>query len=732
MSNIDYARSLLLDPKKLVEERSRIQSLKESVFGPDVKVREDEGISVVVPTYQGARRVARLLDSLQNQSIAKDLFEVVLVANGAKDDTLDIANDYARTRTDLNLRTFYRKPASAGAARNLGLKLASRRYVTFVDDDDTVQPDYLKTAYKEASDDRIVLSPIVNTFDGLEVDAETSLNLRILNRMGEVFPVVEAPWALGFNACKLFPKKLALRVAYREDLKSGEDLVYFANMLAIRGLEFVVPKTVENAAYVRWLRDNSVSRRDLSRQFAVSERLDCMAALRELSLKLDTKEDLARNQLFVAQAGFVERYLLDNPDDFDSVSDEVAQKGLYQFPWGRVNKGKAKDLAFVYCFSPYSDTSAVVAAKVLASRGKIVDVISNNMDKVRRKEPTVNALVSRYIDNHRIIDAPPSFAGWNAISTFATKAVFEAERIGAQKGGYDSVYSRALWVGSHVAAALYKMRHFRTRWSAEFSDPLRRDAAGTVRPGPYEADDISQKLINALKARGFEHIENSTLFDLVELVTLVYADELIFTNQNQMEYMLSLYDDNRIKQLAMSKSTIRHHPVPPKSAYDVVTSTYPVPEDVVNIGYFGSFYPSRGIGEVLTAIENLNFSLRRWIRLHVFCNVVADVKTIVFERQLQSNVIVNPYLSYMEFLNVTTRFDVLMVNDVLRSGDLHINPFLPSKYSDYLGSGTKIWAIVDEGSPLSRVEVDYKSEAGNSADILNTLASIARQGSVAH
>lgn len=86
----------------------------------------------------------------------------------------------------------------------------------------------------------------------------------------------------------------------------------------------------------------------------------------------------------------------------------------------------------------------------------------------------------------------------------------------------------------------------------------------------------------------------------------------------------------------------------------------------------------------------------------------------------------NPYESYMEFLNLTTAFDCLVVNDAYTKNKKDINPYLPSKISDYLGSGIKIWAIYEKGSILSGLELPYKSELGNINEATNAFEQIVR------
>ena len=84
---------------------------------------------------------------------------------------------------------------------------------------------------------------------------------------------------------------------------------------------------------------------------------------------------------------------------------------------------------------------------------------------------------------------------------------------------------------------------------------------------------------------------------------------------------------------------------------------------------------------------------------------------------LKSNVVVNKILHYFDFLAVSRKFDALVVNDAQTKTFKWINPYLPSKLSDYKGSGSPIWALFEEGSELSHFGpsqgVIYKSVIGD-------------------
>lgn len=725
---LHYGRNVLDDPTQRAEE---IQELRSRIYARERAKRQgadfipEPGISVIVPTYRGAERVDKLLDSFAEQTLDHSRFELVVVENGERDGVRDVITKFARSHPAMTIRYFYNQTASAGAARNLGIDLARYSRTTFVDDDDQLGPKFLEKALSLSTGSNLVLSPIVDVHNGGERVFENTLNSRIGKLYGnEQTRIVDVPWALGFNACKLAPTWMLRPLRFKENLKSGEDLVFWAQLLERPETQVVAVAPSEEAAYIRNLRAGSISRRDATLDFAVSERLDCIAELEEIKVPEGSKAAQCLGHLIRAQANFIARYVEANPNAEQRVIGLLENRKLRSFPWAALNDGKARDLAFVYCFAPFSDTSAVVAAKAIAERQRVVDIISNDMSSVRRRDEAVSALADRWIDQRTLVDATPSFAGWPAIADFSRKALLVADRDHALKGPYETLYSRALWIGSHVAAALFKLQHWRIHWTAEFSDPLRRDAEGNPRVGPAGDDELWSRIREGVRSRGFIDFDPVSVFELSEVAAFVLADELIFTNENQFQYMLDLTDNFKLRDIVKSKAIIRQHPTPPARAYEIVKTDYAVPSGVVNIAYFGSFYPNRGIGDLLVALANCSTGVRRKVRLHVFSNKANDVRESARHLGVGACVYAENYLSYMEFLNATRLFDVLLVNDVERGDNLPINPFLPSKLSDYSGSGRAVWAVVDEGSPLSRMVVDYRSPVGDSAAMVRVLEQI--------
>lgn len=683
------------------------------------------GISVVIPSFVAdasaatgditATNLGSALASLAQQTLRTNLIEVLVILNGrgvsdvgGETTQITLREGLASRFPELSIRVLRSLTPGAGRARNLGIASASRRFITFLDDDDTLQPKYLEAALENADDGTITLLPIVDTTDGAPIQ-DNSLNARIATLRGMAVPVATAPWALGFNASKIIPTALAQHYRYDESLRSGEDVAYFANFLRIPGLLLQIPQAGEETAYVRSIRPDSVSRQRESFDFNVIQRLECIAKLRDIE-EADTKSR-ALEKLEQAQFGFVENYLKAHPGEVQQAINTAVDAGVPGLNWENLRQERASRLVFSYCFPPYADTSANVTAKVIRNDAELVDVFYANMQRVRGRDDSTRLIVDPYLVHAEEIDVVPSFAHWGAICSYARQASRKASKRARKQGGYESMYSRALWSGSHVAAALFKDKYPGTRWEAEFSDPLSVGVDGTPRPGELTRGITTYQLRKMVERSNWSGLSYTTHFELTELVTLLYADEVVFTNANQQQVMLERYPEE-FQFFVREKSTIRHHAVPTAEMYHLVESDYALDPDCINIAYFGNFYANRGIGDVLAAIAE--HPRREKFVLHIFTSNPERLRRQLWGNPAAGNARINGYVPYLEFLNVSTNFDALVVNDTdtVRSA-FSVNPFLPSKYADYVGSGTAVWGIVVEDSPLSKLPLTYRTASGD-------------------
>lgn len=98
-------------------------------------------VSVVIPAYNAGSRLEIALDSLLEQSWTQ--LEIIVVDDGSKDNTAQIANDYA-TRDSRVQVLINRTNQGAYASRNNGMRAARGEFVTVHDSDDWSHPQKLE------------------------------------------------------------------------------------------------------------------------------------------------------------------------------------------------------------------------------------------------------------------------------------------------------------------------------------------------------------------------------------------------------------------------------------------------------------------------------------------------------------------------------------------------------------------------------------------------------------
>lgn len=106
-------------------------------------MQNGELITIIVPVYNGARTIARCMDSLFNQTYKN--YEVLVIDDGSTDNTECILRKYLVKYEQLHLYRIHHKGVSC--ARNMGIAKAKGKYIAFVDADDEVYPNYLEVLY---------------------------------------------------------------------------------------------------------------------------------------------------------------------------------------------------------------------------------------------------------------------------------------------------------------------------------------------------------------------------------------------------------------------------------------------------------------------------------------------------------------------------------------------------------------------------------------------------------
>lgn len=100
-------------------------------------------VSVIIPIYNSEKYLSTCLDSILSQD--SEHLEVICVDDGSSDSSFSIMSSY-KDRF-YNLVIIFQHNKGLSSARNTGLKIASGKYVFFIDSDDIVKAGFIKRAY---------------------------------------------------------------------------------------------------------------------------------------------------------------------------------------------------------------------------------------------------------------------------------------------------------------------------------------------------------------------------------------------------------------------------------------------------------------------------------------------------------------------------------------------------------------------------------------------------------
>lgn len=185
-------------------------------------------ISVVVPVYKAENYIHRCIDSILSQSHTD--FELLLIDDGSPDNCGAICDEYAAK--DSRVRVFHKANGGVSTARNYGVEKSLGQWITFVDSDDYVHPDFLSSLYSRHDADFIVGSSQVvgsdevwrGVLDDTYYDKEALRDSVVSLCMSINF---QTPWGKLFRADIIRDNN----IIFNEKIHLGEDSLFVLSYL---------------------------------------------------------------------------------------------------------------------------------------------------------------------------------------------------------------------------------------------------------------------------------------------------------------------------------------------------------------------------------------------------------------------------------------------------------------------------------------------------------------------
>ena len=112
-------------------------------------------IDVIVPVYNRAHCIGNLVETL-NQQTFRD-FHVILVDDGSTDGSSQVIRELL-PKASFPYTLIEKENGGAGSARNAGLRAATAQWISFIDSDDGLHPEFLEYFYTAATQSGAELS----------------------------------------------------------------------------------------------------------------------------------------------------------------------------------------------------------------------------------------------------------------------------------------------------------------------------------------------------------------------------------------------------------------------------------------------------------------------------------------------------------------------------------------------------------------------------------------------
>lgn len=110
-------------------------------------------LSIIVPLYHSEKFLPKCIDSLLDQDIPQQDYEIILVDDGSPDGSKQLAEQYAAQNSNIIVLSQPNKGTSG--ARNTGIRQATGQYLYFVDPDDYILENSLRVLLDKMDRDKL-------------------------------------------------------------------------------------------------------------------------------------------------------------------------------------------------------------------------------------------------------------------------------------------------------------------------------------------------------------------------------------------------------------------------------------------------------------------------------------------------------------------------------------------------------------------------------------------------
>lgn len=304
-------------------------------------------LSVIVPGYNVEEYIAKCIETIVENEVPN--MEVILINDGSKDNTLKIMKKYQKKYPKL-LKVIDQENQGLSMARNVGIEASTGEYITFIDSDDSIEPNMYKTMLEKAESGKfdIVACGVNVVYPDKTIRVPAGFDHDIKDK-DEIKSIMNNWYTVVWN--KIYKRSILKDIRFKKGVWY-EDVEFLYRLLPnIKSIGLV------NGYYNNYMqRPGSITYTYNSKLYHLIENFDGIIDFyKEKNLFKSYKEELEYGYVRYLYATFVKRLAkMKNKEEFDKGVNKVIESVNEKFPDYRKNKylkGFSPKKIYLKCFN---------------------------------------------------------------------------------------------------------------------------------------------------------------------------------------------------------------------------------------------------------------------------------------------------------------------------------------------------------------------------------------------
>lgn len=168
-------------------------------------------LSIIIPIYNCEKY---LMDCVESIIKSIDDYEILLINDGSTDNSKQICDYYSKKYNFI--KTYNKKNGGVSSARNLGIKMASGKYIMFVDSDDKLEENWSILINKLKNSDIYYFNDQIN----INESKQELLKYIVGNNKKNIF--LSGPYSKAYNTDFIRESN----ILFDEKIINGEDMLF--------------------------------------------------------------------------------------------------------------------------------------------------------------------------------------------------------------------------------------------------------------------------------------------------------------------------------------------------------------------------------------------------------------------------------------------------------------------------------------------------------------------------